>query len=335
MKICTIFTGGTIGSRVRKNGVISTERGAAYRLIENYTSLYGKNDEFLVEEPYTILSENLDAGHLKRLISCIDKWVRKKDIDGIIVTHGTDTLQYTAAILSYIFGGSEIPIILVSSDLPLEDTSSNGMDNFRYAVKFIELGCGKGVFVSYRNRGEFPVIHRGTRLQYSEQYSARLDSISDSWFGRFEEDVFVKNPAYIVRPGMEKLLDSVDCVELSDKSDKIMRIQPYVGMEYPDIPNDVKVVLHESFHSGTISISAGLERFAAQAKNKGVRIFLTGLAAKKSVYETVEMYRSMGIISLPESAVISQYCKLWLAVSNNLDIDEIMKISVVEDHVKG
>lgn len=65
--------------------------------------------------------------------------------DGIVVTHGTDTLQYTSAFLAYIFDGLNVPIVLVSANYPLDDSRSNGFENFVGAIDFIKSGSGNGV----------------------------------------------------------------------------------------------------------------------------------------------------------------------------------------------
>ena len=89
--------------------------------------------------------------------------------------------------------------------------------------------------------------------------------------------------------------------------------------------------MHESFHSGTICLKNALMRFAKHAEELEVPLFLTGLSGREAGYDTVKGYRSLGIISLCESAVIAQYCKLWLAVSNGLEIRSVMSESVAED----
>ena len=94
MNILVIFTGGTIGSRLNEDeGVICAGHEAPYNLIENYVD--NGTVSFCTMEPYKILSENLAAGNIEMLVNLIQ--VHYKNYDGIIVTHGTDTLQYTAA----------------------------------------------------------------------------------------------------------------------------------------------------------------------------------------------------------------------------------------------
>lgn len=335
MRIYTIFTGGTIGSRKDDVGIIKPG-DTPFRLIDFYLHKYGaegQNVEFIADEPYRILSENLSAKEVIMLINAVNRAIEMKEIDGIIITHGTDTLQYTSAILGYVFAEVKLPIVIVSSNYVLDDKRGNGLCNFRFAVDFIKSLQGTGVFVAYQNTGECCKIHRATRLQDSVLLSDNVSSVMDSWYGRYVKNnvngyEFERNPDYI-----ECLSESEDVeniafdrfnIRLSDTSKEILRIVPYVGMHYPDISEDVKVVLHESYHSGTIRISRELEVFALQAKQRDIPIFLTGLNHQEAEYETVSKYRAYGIIPLPECAVIAQYCKLWLAISNDKDIMKTM-----------
>ena len=129
MRILTVFTGGTIGSSLSK-GAISPNTVA----------------------PYTVLSENLSAEYLEKLRSCVEDNLNS-GYDGIVVTHGTDTLQYSAAYLDLTLGLIETPVVLVSSNYPLPYSRANGLENFAAAVDFIRSKQGRGVFVSYLNRG--------------------------------------------------------------------------------------------------------------------------------------------------------------------------------------
>lgn len=333
MKVCTIFTGGTIGSRIDENGRITTEGNSPYTLLEMYHNQYNDDTEFVVEQPYYILSENLAAEHICKLIQSINEVRKEKELDGIIVTHGTDTLQYSAALLGYIFGDVQLPILLVSADFALSDERSNGLDNFRYALEFIRGKYGTGVFVSYCNKGEMPVIHRATRIQQHLPLSADVVSVGNAWYGRFENEIYIQNPEYAVRDGLPAMFKNTENIKLTDFSDEIIRIMPYVGMSYPEIPERTKAVLHESFHSGTIAISEGMSRFADSARRRGIPIYLTGLSQREVEYETVSIYRKAGIQPLCESAPIAQYCKLWLALSNGIELNRIMNISVAEDFI--
>lgn len=215
MKISVIFTGGTIGSYVNGKGTISTMETVPYRLIDLYNNcktvrekvkikkMYNQADdklheqsevEFVTHEPYKILSERLDMEHEIMLIRQVQDCIDKDDSDGIIITHGTDTLQYSAAFLHYVFYGAGIPIVLVSSNYVLDDECANGLTNFMAAIDFIKLYKSDivkmtdvsrcNVFVSYCNRGDVPYIHFGHRLANPFAYTDRVESIQDSWVCR-------------------------------------------------------------------------------------------------------------------------------------------------------
>ena len=143
MKILTVFTGGTI-SCFDKGGVLSPDSGSGSLLLERARQA-GVKAEFITTQPYLVLSENLTAAHLTALRRCLDAHL-SEPLSGVIVTHGTDTLAYTAAYLDFVFGAQPVPIALVSANYPLHNSRSNGLENFLAAVKLIEAG-ESGVFV--------------------------------------------------------------------------------------------------------------------------------------------------------------------------------------------
>lgn len=325
MKIKVIFTGGTIGSQVKEDGYIAPKGKAPYELIEFYQKENPGNIEFETIEPYCILSENLTAKELNQLISCVKDVLKKDYIDGIIITHGTDTLQYSAAVLSYVLGSTNVPVLLVSSDFSLEDNRANGHINFAYAIKFIEERHGKGVFVSYCNKGGNPTIHRGAKLLQHKAFSADVESIKNEWYGSYKKDIFTCKEEDKLNISEKLMFQIEENVCLSSNSLEILRIVPSVGMEYPAIGETVKVILHESYHSGTIGISDALKRFAKMAKEREIPFYITGLTQEDNDYETVAEYKKMGIIPLLDTAPIAQYCKLWLALSNGKDLKQVME----------
>jgi len=333
MKICTIFTGGTIGSILDESGYIGPKEGTPYRLLDLYQKQCKVDVEFETLEPYRILSENLSSKHIEILIKTVQKVLTEKTIDGIIITHGTDTLQYGAALLGYVFGHVDIPIVLVSSNYVLDDKRANGLINFHYAVEFIKGQHGKGVFVSYCNTDAFPTIHRATRLQPLIPYSDYVASVQDSWYGRYENGHYIANPEYYIKEGQASFNCSAKDLQLNDCSKEITFIHPYVGMNYPKLTNDTKAVLHGSYHSGTVCVEGPLKDFMSEAKSKNIPVFLTGLLAGEHAYETVREYEALGIKVLHTASEVAQYCKLWLALSNHMDVEKIMNMSVAEDWI--
>lgn len=348
MNIFTILTGGTIGSRINNNGFIASGSESSYRIIEMYNKKYGIGCNFTTCEPYNILSENITANHILLLVKTVKNAVNAKKYDGIIITHGTDTLQYSAALLGYMLGDAGIPIVLVSSAYILDDDRANGLVNFNAAVNFIKRGVRAGVYVSYRNDTvtdivtdtdavadrESALIHTGTRLQPPIPYSADIYSVNDGWFAKYYNGEIILNPDYTNVPGAKQSMLGYNYdYSLSAESSQILYINPNVGMSYPKLSDEIKAILFGSYHSGTICTDERLKNFTQEASERNIPMFLTGLPDSGSEYETVGEYRKLGIIPLRESSAISQYCKLWLAVSNNENIKTVMSESVADDHI--
>lgn len=304
MNILTVFTGGTIGS-AKQDGVLSPDGKTAYQLLEHYQTTYGAA-AFETAAPYTILSENLCADNLKSLRACLEQALRQS-YDGIIVTHGTDTLAYTAAYLDFVFGAKDIPIVLVSANYPLSDSRSNGLDNFAAAVDFIRSRAANGVFVAYKNTGDSAAtIHRGVCVLPHLPYSDSVFSIFNEYFGTVSDGSFVKNHA-CQQPEPEDL----SSCELGGK---VLYIRPYVGISYPEITDGVKAILLEGWHSGTLpTASASLRRFCEQAAHMGVPVYLTGDQPGFN-YAGKLAYEQLHIISLPPMSPIAAYMKLWLSL---------------------
>ena len=308
MKILVIFTGGTIGSTV-SGEYISTDSKKPYVILEKYNNAVKNTIEWVTESPYTILSENLTGNTMKLLLETVRNGL-SHDYDGIIVTHGSDTLQYSAAFLALMLGGDTIPVMLVSSNYVLEDSRANGMDNFSHAVDFIEKKLGRGVFVPYRNTGENCKIHMGELLMPHNMYSDNLTSLNNEIYGEYTESGFVRNS--------DKNINKFTKIDINDFEPEsgIMTVYACPGYGYPDIGKDIKAILIHAYHSGTICVeSEQLVEFVCKAKNMGINVFLVG-ANPETDYESCSKYSEMGIEVLPAVSPVYAYVKIWMNRGN-------------------
>ncbi|MCI5849613.1 MAG: asparaginase domain-containing protein [Lachnoclostridium sp.] len=381
MNILVIFTGGTIGSRLNEDeGVICAGHEAPYNLIENYVD--NGTVSFCTMEPYKILSENLAAGNIEMLVNLIQ--VHYKNYDGIIVTHGTDTLQYTAAALDIMFDNADIPIMLVSSNYVLTDDRANGQKNFNAAVSFIKDGVANGVFVSYKNENEPVTFHKGRYIQASLSMDDRVRSLRDMYYGQYDgeghfvyNDEFEKfeaslkmqeNDAEIYEISSLKVQENdTEIYEISslkrrendteiheisslkrqendteihetaslcrmpvysmaskksfrlyDIPGAILRIVPYPGMTYVKPDDRLRVLILESYHSGTIGVNDEFRHFMSEINKleQSVEVYIAGLNMDESVYETVEEYKKYGVVPFKYGTAIYNYMRLWIKMCN-------------------
>lgn len=354
LKILVVFTGGTIGSTI-SGGYAVPDTDKRYKLISMYrenAENYGdcgteEKTEFEMETPYQELSENNTCVQISELASYLNEKIKLcgEDnglYDGIIITHGTDTLQYTAAALGYMFSDASIPIVLVSSNYVLDDVKANGLINFAYAVKFIRGKYGAGVFVSYYNTGGHAVIHRGTRLMEHIAYSDDVYSVKDSEYGHFNDGLFVKRIEE-TRASDEFFKSTQKCSEIRrnffKKNDvgnafaDICVIKPFPGMRYGYVPDGIKAVLHMTYHSGTIcSKSPDITEFAKDAEKRSIPIYIIG-AGDSVDYDSVRVYREIGFETLPVAALPAMLIKLWLSCIMFSDRHEISRFML--DDIAG
>ena len=184
-KICVIFTGGTIGS-CAKGETVGLKQEVKSALIERFKAHFGDSIVFDELHPLNILSENVQPDDLEKMAECV-RGVDVEKYDGIIMTHGTDTLCFTANLFSQIFCDLKIPLVFVSSLYPLDDERSRGFENFAGAVTFIQSVDFGGVFVSFENYGENCKIHLASRLVSATQISGEYESILKTHFGEIVE----------------------------------------------------------------------------------------------------------------------------------------------------
>ena len=115
--IILILTGGTIGS-CESGGVISTDSSRC-RILDLYNQSYS-DCRFTVYRPLDILSEELCPACWEKLLNFIFS-LDTKGFDGIIITHGSDTLSWTSAMLGACLKDHPIPVMITAADLVPDD----------------------------------------------------------------------------------------------------------------------------------------------------------------------------------------------------------------------
>ena len=150
-EISLIATGGTIGTHVDyRTGAVFMCRTpeeiiATAPDLENVVNLKG------VHRPFTLASEDMNHTHWAELAELIAKELNKGR-RGVIVTHGTDTLHFTSAALSFMLRNLTKPVAIIGAQRSPDRGSFDGMLN---------LVCG-GYFVGHSDIGEVAVVMHGT-----------------------------------------------------------------------------------------------------------------------------------------------------------------------------
>ena len=131
-KILLLCTGGTIASTLKKEGYAP---GLSDTDILEYIPAVKEFCKVDTVQVCNIDSTNMTPNHWSSVVKEIKKYYEK--YDGFVILHGTDTMAYTAAALSYMIQNSKKPIVLTGSQKPISleitDAKTNLMDSIRYA----------------------------------------------------------------------------------------------------------------------------------------------------------------------------------------------------------
>jgi len=326
-----LSTGGTIASKVDyRTGAVSPQFSTD-DILEAIPEL-GAIANIKGRVIYSILSENMRAEYWRKLAGEVYNEI-KDGTEGVIVTHGTDTMGYTAAALSFIVQ-TPVPVVLVGSQRSADRPSSDAAMNAICAAKVACSDLAEVVVVMHGGTSDgFCLIHRGTKVRKMHT-SARdaFQSVNDVPIGKVYYDTsdiermrFEFFAAYNKRAERE--------LELRDKlEEKCALIKFYPGADPAIldffITQGYKGIVLEG--TGLGHVSAEWVPGVARAIKDGVPVVMTSQCLYGSicdrVYDTGRDLLHAGLIEgadmLPETALV----KLMWVLGQTTDMEEVRRL---------
>lgn len=169
-----IVTGGTIASRLdpKTGGVAPLTDVAEFRKF--YPELF-EMVNVKVDVPFMISSESMDSGHWIKIAQSAEKMLNDPEISGVVVTHGTDFLHYTAAALSFLLRNLNKPVVLTYSQRSIDRASSDANLNLQCAAKMALSDCAEVMLVGHATTNDdFCHAMLGTKVR--KLHSSRRDA---------------------------------------------------------------------------------------------------------------------------------------------------------------
>lgn len=324
-RLLIIFTGGTIGSRKQGEG-INVDMSGSYALIDAYSSssLFKEDVQLHTIQPLNILSENITPDDWQALAAAIRN-VDTEAYDGIIVTHGSDTLAYSAAMFSYLFADTTVPLVLTASNYPLADERSNGLRNFANAIRFAADSAIPGVFAVYENDRGKPLVYLGTRVTQAVSFTDQFGSPYGIPYGAMVDGKFVwtahecnPKPTVLGKRGEAQLRWQPQTLVIDSS---IVYIKPYPGLNYgyyDFTTNKPKAVLHDLHHSGTAcaadAASYSLVEFIGRCRAQGIAFYICPIRDRSAaLYSSSLRLIEAGAIVIENMSIEAAITKLMLA----------------------
>ena len=145
-RILLITTGGTIASVPTQEGLAPDATNAQ---IKSALGTVASDCEIHVCPLFSIDSSNMQPEEWRKIAECVAQ--KHRAYEGIVITHGTDTMAYTASALTFMLRDLPLPVVLTGSQLPIAHPLSDGYENLRCAFAMAATGT-PGVFVAFNRR---------------------------------------------------------------------------------------------------------------------------------------------------------------------------------------
>ncbi len=173
--IAMIITGGTIASKYdAKTGGV-TNLINAQELFRFYPEMFEKVNVAKIEIPFMKSSEDMDFKDWQKIGKIAEKLLNDGNISGIIVTHGTDFLHYTASALSFFLRNLNKPVVLTYSQRSSDRASSDANLNLQCAAQAAISDIAEVMIVGHANSDDdFCLAMRGTKTR--KMHTSRRDA---------------------------------------------------------------------------------------------------------------------------------------------------------------
>ena len=145
-KILLLTTGGTIASLPGGEGLEPRRSEVMELALDQLRNFY----EITVDDVMCLDSSNITPEEWQLIARHI--FDRRERFDGIVVSHGTDTMAYTASAVTFMLPDIDLPVVFTGSQLPLADMLSDGPSNLRTAFAMAASGH-PGVFLAFDQIG--------------------------------------------------------------------------------------------------------------------------------------------------------------------------------------
>ena len=140
--ILLLTTGGTIASVLGGEGLEPQRSAVMERELNQLRTYYN----IAVEDVMCLDSSNMQPEQWQTIARHV--FERKDAFDGIVISHGTDTMAYSASAVTFMLPNIDVPVVFTGSQLPLADILSDGPDNLRTAFAMAASGT-PGVFLAF------------------------------------------------------------------------------------------------------------------------------------------------------------------------------------------
>lgn len=329
-KISIISSGGTIASKVDyRTGAVKPALDAQdlYSVVPELAEVA----EIKAKVLFSVFSENIGPQLWPKIAEAVVEEVRG-GADGVVIAHGTDTLGYTAAALSFALKGIPVPVVLVgsqrSADRPSSDAATNLLSSAAVAGKapFAEVVVSMHDWIS----DERVAIHRGTRVR--KCHTSRRDAFRSvnapplAYYDLLHSSLELNTEKYAKRQKGSEWNPRVQF----DPNVALIKFHPGLSVGIIDlaIATGYKGIVLEG--SGLGHVSESLYPALERAVNEGIVVAMCSQCiwgtVHMDVYSTGRDLQRIGVIPLGDMLSETALAKMMWAFGQEKDPEKVKEI---------
>jgi len=327
-RVAIISTGGTIASRVDyRTGAVRPALTASdlYSVVPELANTARIDAQIL----FSLFSENITPKHWTEMATAVAKQI-SKGVDGVVIAHGTDTMGYTAAALSFALQNLPVPTIIVGSQRSADRPSSDAATNLIGAVTAAAKAPFAEVAIAMHEKpSDTPItLHRGTKVR--KCHTSRRDTFKSVNAPPIAK---IENQKTIMMTEDYKRRDPTKTLNLKPEFDeKVALLKFYPGMNPTVIDwyveNSYKGVILEGTGLGHVG-SHCFEAIRNAVKHNTV-VAMTSQCiwgrVNMNVYDQGRDLLALGVIPLDDMLPETALVKLMWIFGQTKDTEEAKKL---------
>ena len=315
-RILLLTTGGTIASLPGGEGLEPMRSGVMERELEQLRTYY----DITVRDVMCLDSSNITPEEWQMIAREI--FETRVGYDGVVVSHGTDTMAYTASAVTFMLPDIDLPVVFTGSQLPLADMLSDGPDNLRTAFAMAATGC-PGVFLAFDRKvmlGCRAVKVRASGFSAFESVNARYAGLVSNLGLVLDRDVLP------VPRGNAELKPEIS------KNVFLLKLTPGLNPAVFDMlaAMGYRGIVVEAFGLGGFNVLGKSLRGIQRAVEDGISVVVTTQCLYDSsdlrVYQVGNRLLEMGVIQGRDMTSEAAMTKLMWALGQGMEQQEIARL---------